>query len=75
MVLYHYKSNAILVEPLKSRQDSDMIKAYNNLLNRILHKHTMPKIHYMDNEASTAFGANIKKKSIGPTTYTQKKRC
>ena len=62
MVLYHYKSNAILVEPIKSRQDSDMIKAYNNLITRITTKHALPTIHYMDNEASINFKANLKTK-------------
>ena len=28
MIMYHYKLNAILAKPIKSRHDSDMIKAY-----------------------------------------------
>ena len=60
MVLYHYSTNAILVEPIKSQQDSDMIRAYNNLLNKITKHNKLPTIHYMDNEASAAFRANFK---------------
>ena len=37
-----------------------MIKAYNNLLSKVTKYNKMPTIHYMDNEASAAFRANLK---------------
>jgi hypothetical protein len=53
-VLYDYDSNAILVEPMKSRSDADMEKAYNKLYDYLTDRGLKPKFNVMDNEASTA---------------------
>ena len=52
-VLYDYDSNAILVEPMKSRSDADMEKAYNKLYDYLTDRGLKPKFNVMDNEAST----------------------
>jgi hypothetical protein len=53
MVLYAYNANAILVEPIKNRSDSEQLKAMDLLINRA-NKGTKLKVQWMDNEASTA---------------------
>ena len=53
-VLYDYDSNAILVEPMKSRSDADMEKSYNKLYYYLTDRGWTPKFNVMDNEASTA---------------------
>ncbi len=45
-------SNAILVEPMKSRKDADMIRAYDALLNQLKQAGIVPKKHVLDNEVS-----------------------
>ena len=55
MIMYHYKMNAILVQPLKSKNDADMIAAYSALMQRVTKQHVLPTIHVLDNEASVAF--------------------
>jgi Reverse transcriptase (RNA-dependent DNA polymerase) len=53
MVLYAYDANAILVEPIKNRSDSEQLKAM-ELLIKQANKGTTLKVQWMDNEASTA---------------------
>jgi hypothetical protein len=50
MVLVKIDSNAILVEPMKSRKDTEMIQAYNALLLRLKRAGIIPKKHLLDNE-------------------------
>jgi TnpA family transposase len=48
-----YNDNAILAEPLKTRSDSDQLKAYEAILTQA-GKGTALTMHWMDNEASIA---------------------
>jgi hypothetical protein len=50
MVLVKIDSNAILVEPMKSRKDAEMIQACNALLLRLKRACIIPKKHVLDNE-------------------------
>ena len=52
MVMVEIDSNAILVEPMKSRKDEIMIRAYNALLLRLKRAGIVPKKHFLDNEVS-----------------------
>jgi hypothetical protein len=52
MVLVEINSNAILVEPMKSRKDAEMIQAYNALLLRLKRAGIIPKKHVLDNKVS-----------------------
>lgn len=52
MVLVEIDSNAILVEPMKSRNDSEMIRAYDAIVQRLLRAGMQPKKHVLDNEIS-----------------------
>ena len=45
-------SNAILVEPMKSRKDAEMIRAYDALMLRLKRANIQPKKHVLDNEIS-----------------------
>jgi len=52
MVMVEINSNAILVEPMKSRKDDEMIRAYNALLLRLKRAGIVPKKHVLDNKVS-----------------------
>ncbi len=52
MVLVEIDSNAILVEPMKSRKDAEMIRAYNASLLRLKRAGIIPKKHVLDNKVS-----------------------
>jgi hypothetical protein len=52
MVMVEINSNAILVEPMKSRKDEEMIQAYNALLLQLKRAGIVPKKHILDNEVS-----------------------
>ena len=50
MVMVEINSNAILVEPVKSRKDEEMVQGYNALLLHLKHADIVPKKHILDNE-------------------------
>ncbi len=52
MVMVEIDSNAILVEPMKSRKDEEMIQAYDALLARLRQAGSTPRKHVLDNEVS-----------------------
>ncbi len=52
MVMVEINSNAILVEPMKSRKDEEMIRMYNTLLLRLKQAGIVPKKHILDNKLS-----------------------
>jgi hypothetical protein len=52
MVMVKIDSNAILVEPMKSRKDEEMIHAYNALLLQLKQAGIVPKKHVLDNKVS-----------------------
>ena len=53
MVMVEIDSNAILVEPMKSRKDEEMIRAYQVLMKRLQRAGIQVKKHVLDNEIST----------------------
>jgi hypothetical protein len=60
MVMVEIDSNAILVEPMKSRKDEEMIRAYNTLLLRLKRAGIVPKKHVLDNEVSVNMKNHIR---------------
>jgi hypothetical protein len=64
LVLYDYDSNAILAEPMKSRTDSEHVRAYNHLHQYLVDRGFKPTLQKLDNEASTALKRTIKSKGI-----------
>ena len=55
MVLYDYDSNAILIEGIASKGQSELLRAYMLLLNRLKSAGLTPKMQRLDNEASGMF--------------------
>ena len=61
MVYYDVDANCIDVEPLRNHSDKQMISAYQALWERTNRgRKTKPKLHILDNEASSAFKTAIK---------------
>ena len=60
MVLVEIDSNAILVEPMKSREDKEMIRAYDALVQRLQAAGIKPRKHVLDNEVSNNMKHHIK---------------
>jgi hypothetical protein len=50
VVMVEIDNNAILIEPMKSRKDEEMIRAYNALLLQLKCAGIVPKKHVLDNE-------------------------
>ena len=53
LIMYHYDSNGILVEPVKSRTGPEIYRAHKVLFSRLRKAGCKPKLHRLDNEAST----------------------
>jgi hypothetical protein len=62
MVMVEIDSNAILVEPMKSCNDKEMIRAYDTLVQRLLRAGIQPKKHVLDNEISNNMKTHIRDK-------------
>jgi hypothetical protein len=61
MVMVEIDSNAILVEPMKSQKDKEMIRAYDVLVKRYQNTSIHPRKHVLDNEISANMKAHNKK--------------
>ena len=62
MVMVEIDSNAILVEPMKSRKDAEMIRAYDVLVQRLNRANIHPHKHILDNELSANMKQHIETK-------------
>jgi len=60
LVMVKIDSNAILVEPISSRNDHKLARAYRVLMTRLQHARIVPKKHILDNEVSEAMKTIIK---------------
>jgi hypothetical protein len=60
MVMVEIDSNAILVEPMKSRKDEEMIRMYNALLLQLKRAGIVPKKHVLDNKVSENMKSHIR---------------
>ena len=60
MILYEYRSNAILCRALKSQSDESMVDAFNDVYEELASKGFKPKLHIMDNQCSKAVVKQIK---------------
>jgi hypothetical protein len=58
LILYTYDDNAILAEPLKTKSDSDQVKAYEAILTQA-RKGTALTMHWMENKASIAVKSQL----------------
>ena len=64
LVAYNFDSNSIHVKPLKSRHDTDTIKAYDNIYNMLTQWDLKPQLHWLDNEASKALKSFIDEQQV-----------
>ncbi|KAL7478478.1 hypothetical protein ACHAW6_004250 [Cyclotella cf. meneghiniana] len=62
MVLVDIDSNAILVEPMKSQKDEELIRAFDVLVGQLQREGIQRKKHFLDSEISTNMKAHINKK-------------
>ena len=63
-VCYTYQPNAILVRPMKSRNDECMVAAYTDIYDYLENRGHKPKLNIMDNEASKAVQNYIKRQNV-----------
>ena len=59
-VAYIYDANAILVQPMPSRNDAAMIQAFDGILDSLRHKVFAPRLNVMDNKCSRAVEQHIR---------------
>ncbi len=60
MVLIEMDSNAILVAAMKNRTSGEMIRAYQELVDRLRSAGIQPKLHLLDNKCSNDFKESIR---------------
>jgi hypothetical protein len=61
LILYHYGSNAILVQPMKNRSDAEVLRAYGALYENLTACGLKLSLNILDNEASKALKKAITK--------------
>ena len=64
MVLVELDGNRILVEPMKGKTSSDMVRSYNTLVNRLNSSGIEPKLHILDNACLKEFAEAIEKQGM-----------
>ena len=64
LVLYDYDSNAILAEPLKSRKQHEILRAYRTLTKFLVKRGLRPRLQKLDNEASQLLKDEMDKAEI-----------
>jgi hypothetical protein len=64
MVLVEIDSNFISMEPMKSRETSELIRAYNTIMSRLKAKGIQPKKQMLDNEAPRAYLDTIEEQGL-----------
>ncbi len=62
MVMVDIDSSGILVEPLKSRKDAELHRAYTSLMTRLNRAGIFPKKHVLDNEISQSMKDYVRDK-------------
>ena len=62
MVIVEIDSNAIIVEPMKSRKDAETIRAYDVLVQQLQTAKINPRKHVLDNKISKNMKQHIKEK-------------
>ena len=58
-LMYDYDTNAILVEPLKTRQAKEITSVYNKCHEKLRNNLTTPKLYILDNECSNNLKLSI----------------
>ena len=63
-MLYDYDSNVILTEALKTRQGPELLKAYAKIIKYLQARGFHTRVHWLDNEASSAMKTYDQKNHI-----------
>jgi hypothetical protein len=63
-VLYDCDSNAILVEPIKSRMQDELLRAYRKLTTHLRKRGLTPKLQRLDNECSQAMKEEMDNQNV-----------
>ena len=74
MVLADQDSNAILVAPLKSQAERELLRSTEELYKHLTDRGLKPQIHMLDNECSQALknfirGAHVRHQLVPPSLY------
>ena len=64
IVLYDYDSNAILAEPLKSRNQQELVRAYSTLHKYLTDRGLKPRLQKLDNECPEALKQFMRAKDV-----------
>jgi hypothetical protein len=65
LIMYHYDTNAILVEPLKKTQHgNEILRGYQKLYTHLANRGFKPTTHWLDNEASTTLKEYSKSEQV-----------
>ena len=63
-IMYDYDSNAILIQPLKSKQGHEIKQAWVRLMNRVIKHGHILKHHVLDNKCSNDLKQAIRKQNM-----------
>jgi hypothetical protein len=64
LVVYDYDTNNVLTEPMKSRGDQEMVRAYNKLIQELVDHGLKPRLQRFDNECSSALRSLLNQHDI-----------
>jgi hypothetical protein len=64
LVLYDYDTNNDLTEPMKSRGDQEMVRAYNKLIQELVDHGFKPRLKRLNNECSSALRSLLNQHDI-----------
>ena len=65
LVVYHYDSNSILVEPMRSRTGPCILEAFKVIYTLLIAAGLRPQLHRLDNECSAALKTFLKEEQVG----------
>ena len=64
MVLYDHDSNAIIPEPIQSRSEAELIRAYSVLHSKLTNRGLRPKFQMLENECLAGLKDYMRRKGI-----------
>jgi hypothetical protein len=64
LVLYDYDTNNVLTEPMKSRGDQEMVRAYNKLIQELVDHGFKPRLQRLENECFSALRSLLNQHDI-----------
>ena len=63
-IAYSYDANGILWEPMKSKNGSEMSRVFKTVYDKLEKRGIKPKLHIMDNEASSTVMSWLKRNKV-----------